>query len=91
MISLLHRYHLTHPLLAAAMFLALTPLSLAAAVVGPLAFYYSRELRDAEIGAGHGVETDWRLLLPFAWNRPGQLGFWPVVATVAALTLWRLL
>lgn len=87
MIQFLHRYHLTHPLVAAAMFLALSPLGLITAALVPVAFYYSREFAHTEIGAGEGWFQPWRHALPWQWRAKEQLDFWPVVAVVIVLTV----
>ena len=85
-INLLSNFHLTHPLVATVMFLVInlfTMGNLTAATIGPLLFYYSRELRDTEERFHTWIENDLSLLNPFKWNKDEQWGFWPVVAVLS--------
>jgi hypothetical protein len=80
----LHRHNLTHPMLALCLFI------LPAALLGQaglgavfaIAFYYGREVRDAQAfgGADHGTIASLRFLWPGTWMRSNHLDFWPVVA-----------
>ncbi|MEK9752559.1 MAG: hypothetical protein VW338_05020 [Rhodospirillaceae bacterium] len=98
MIAWLHKAHLTHPL-EAAVFCALGwavgfPVEAALMCV---AFFYSRECRDAEIAAGKNFARDlpgkglvaamryaYGGMLPWRWSRDGVLDFLPVLPVAAA-------
>ncbi len=51
-----------------------------------IAFYYGREVRDAQTfgGADHTSIASLRFLWPGAWTRSNHLDFWPVVAVAIA-------
>ncbi len=88
MIRWLHTHNCTHPILALVLFI------LPAALLGQaghgtvfaIAFYYGREVRDAQTfgGADHTSIASLRFLWPGAWTRSNHLDFWPVVAVAIA-------
>lgn len=90
----LHRYHLTHPLIAIAVFLALVlPFGPLIAAIIPVASYFGREQRDAEVDLGNtNPLANWRVLVPWMWPSGSQWGFWPVlVAMILMFLLMKLL
>lgn len=83
----------SHVGVAAAVFivLALCGWPLIGAVI-PVAFYWGRELRDAENVTGTPPSQGWRLALPISWPMGQQADFWPVAAACAALYAgWHLI
>lgn len=93
MIETLHDLQLTHPIITLVTFHALLALSrsplLGAAV--PLAFYWGREMRDAELLLDLPSMDGWQVFFPTSWPWQAQRDFWPVLAVAAVLwVVWTL-
>lgn len=87
LLTTLHDLQLTHPLVAIVAFhvvLLVSRAPLLAAVV-PVAFYWGREMRDAERALKLAPVDGWQAFWPGSWPLPSQVDFWPVVIVCGVL------